>query len=208
MERVIIYIVFAVGIAVVSGIRQMNQKEQDEKYLKQYTEEQAQSDVLWKNVDPRVAEGDNSGIAGGDNASSQGVVRVAAGLRGIFTFMLIFMWFILLVVTALAAADDAFSDMETLLAYGFYLGIAAVATAVFVWLINHFCCEIYYTASEVTVKEGRKETCYSWDEIGEYKQIYYLHSFRNREGEKIFRTNSSYEGFDGFMDQYRKSHIG
>ena len=75
-ERVIIYIVFAVGIAVVSGIRQMNQKKQDEKYLKQYPEEQAQSDVLWKNVDPKAADGDNSGMAGGANASFASIRRI------------------------------------------------------------------------------------------------------------------------------------
>lgn len=206
-ERVIIYILFAVGAAVVSGIRQMNQKKQDEKYLKQYPQEQAQSDALWKNVDPTAVEGDNSGMAGGANAPVQGVVRVSAELRGIFTFVMIFMWFILLVFTALAAADDAFSDLETLLTCGFYLGLAAVATAVLVWLVNHFCCEIYYTATEVTVKEGRKENCYRWDEIGEYKQINYMYSFRNREGKKIFRTNSSYEGFDGFMAQYRRTRM-
>lgn len=206
-ERVIIYIVFAVGIAVVSGIRQMNQKKQDEKYLKQYPKEQAQSDTLWKNVDPTAAEEDSSGMAGGANAPIQGVVRVSAGLRGIITFLMIFIWFMLLAVTALAAADDAFSDMETLITFGFYLGLAAVATAVFVRFINHFCCEIYYTATEVTVKEGRKETRYRWDEIGEYKQTNYMYSFRNREGKKIFRTNSSYEGFDGFMAQYRRTHM-
>lgn len=208
VSRVIVYIVFAVGIAVAGGIREMNQKKQDEKYLKQQPKEQAQGDALWKNVDPTAAEGAGSAMTGGADMPIQGVVRTPAGLRGIINFLLIFIWLVLLVITALAAADGAFTDLETVGYFAALLGLAAVFTVAFIWFLNNFCCEIYYTATEVTVKKGRKETRYRWNEIGEYKQTNYLYTFRNREGKRIFLTNCSYEGFDGFIAQYRRTHMG
>lgn len=209
-ERVIIYIVFAVGMAVVGGIQSMNQKKQDKEHLKQQPGEQAQAqgDALWKNVAPTDAQGDGGAVSGGGDMSMQGVVRTPAGLMGIIKFLLIFIWLMLLTITALAAADGAFSDLETVGSFGALLGGAAVFTAAFIWLLNEFCCVVYYTATEVTVKKGRKETRYTWKEIGEYKQTNYMYTFLNREGKRIFRTNSSYEGFDGFIAQYRRTHTG
>lgn len=211
-ERVIIYIVFAVGIAVVGGIQSMNQKKQDRDHLKQQpgaqVQTQAQGDALWKNVNPTDAQGDGSAVSGGADMPVQGVVRTPAGLMGIIKFLVIFIWLMLLSITALAAADDAFSDPETVGSFAALLGGAAVFTAAFVWFINEFCCVIYYTDTEVTVKKGRRETCYAWREIGEYGQRGYMCSFRDREGKRIFRTNCSYEGFDGFIAQYRRTHTG
>lgn len=142
----------------------------------------------------------------GAQPSVSGVVRSSIGARGLLNFLLIFIWLVILVCGALAAADGAFDDMDTLGSFGALAAVAAAATLVFIWFLNSFCYELYYTASRVTVKKGKKEQHYSWWEIGSYTQRNYLFIFRDREGKRLFFTNSSYEGFGGFFDQYLNTH--
>ena len=234
-ERVIIYVLFAVGISVAAEIRAKKQKKQDEEYFREHPQEKSQGkpqgnsqgDALWKSVSPTAAEGAGSAVPGaqglGDGAvggavygmnapegfeTVQGVVRMPTGLRGIINFLLAFIWLMILVCTALAAADGAFSDLDTIGAFGALFAVGAGFTVLMTGLLNHFLCDIYYTSHEVTVKKGRRKISYRWNDIGGYKQTNYLYAFQDREGRKIFTTNCSYEGFDGFMDQYRRTHIG
>ncbi len=182
-ERVIIYVMFAVGISVAAEIRAMRQKKQDEEYF--------------------------SGVSE-DSETVQGVVRMPVGLRGIMNFLLVFIWLMIVVCVALAAADGAFSELDSgiLGAFGALVSVGIAATVLFTALQNNFLCDIYYTTYEVTVKKGRRDIHYSWNDIGGYKQTNYLYTFQDREGRKLFTTNCSYEGFDGLMAQYRRTHTG
>ncbi len=206
-ERIIIYALIGGGISLVGRARSEKLKKQDEEYFKKHPEEKRQEDALWKNVSPRATEGDDS-YAASAQLSASGVVRTSIGIRGIIIFLLIFIWVVILGCTALAAADGAFADMDgdTIGSFGALIAVAAAATIVFTWFLNTFCCEIYYTPGGVTVKKGKKEQQYSWSEIGSYTQRNYLYTFRDREGKRLFFTNSSYEGFGGFFDQYLRTH--
>lgn len=233
--RIIIYVLFAVGISVAAEIRAKKQKKQDEEYFREHPQEKFQSspqgnpqgDALWKSVSPTAADGDGGVVPGvqgqgdaavggavyGMDASEgsemvQGVVRMPTGLRGIINFLLFFIWLMILVCTALAAADGAFSELDTIGAFGALFAVGAGFTVLITGLLNYFLCDIYYTSHEVTVKKGRKKISYSWNDIGGYKQTNYLYAFQDREGRRMFTTNCSYEGFDGFMAQYRRTHIG
>ncbi len=218
-ERIIIYALVVGGISLAGRIRAQNLKKQDEEYFRKHPEGRQQGDfpgqdvnpraaeggALWKSVNPKAAEGDAGGMSGAQPSVS-GVVRSSIGARGLLNFLLIFIWLVILVCGALAAADGAFDDMDTLGSFGALAAVAAAATLVFIWFLNSFCYELYYTASGVTVKQGKKEQHYSWWEIGSYIQRNYLFIFRDREGKRLFFTNSSYEGFGGFFDQYLNTH--
>lgn len=231
-ERVIIYALVVGGISLGGRIRAENLKKQDEEYFKKHQDQRqgdalgnsanpgaregdilgnsanpgAQAgDALWKSVNPKAAEEDAAGTFGA-RPSVSGVVRTSIGIRGLINFLLIFIWLVILVCGALAAADGAFSDMDTIGSFGALAAVAAAATLVCTWLLNNFCCELYYTSSGVTVKKGKKEQHYSWGEIGSYSQKNYLYIFLDREGKRLFFTNSSYEGFGGFFDQYLRTH--
>lgn len=199
-EKLGVYIVFAVGIAVVGGIQEMNQKKQDKKYLQERHEKEQQDDQ-WMNDVSEAAEWDD-----GTDTTDEGVVRMATGLRAIILFLLVLICGMVLVVTALAAADGAFTDPETVGSFAVLLGVVAGIVVLFVWLLNTFGCEVYYSPSGVTVRRGRRDTEYRWCEIGGYEQSKYLYIFHDTEGKRIFLTNGSYEGFDGFMVQYRRTH--
>lgn len=228
-ERVIIYILFAVGISVAAEIRARKQRKQDEEYFREHPREKPQGDALWKSVDPKAADGDGSVAPGaqgpsgaaegraaygmdgpGNTETVQGVVRMPVGLRGIINFLLVFIWLMILVCTALAAADGAFADLDggTIGAFAALFAVGAGFTLLMTALLNHFLCDIYYTSYEVTVKKGRRKISYRWNDIGGYKQTNYLYTFQDREGKRLFTTNCSYEGFDGLMDQYRRTHMG
>lgn len=214
-ERVIIYALVGGGISLVGRSRAANLKKQDEEYFKKQLGKEQQedalgesansgaegADALWKSVNPKSAKGDAFGGSGAQPSAS-GVVRTSIGARGLINFLLIFIWLVILVCGALAAADGAFEDMDTVGSFGALAAVAAVATLAFTWFLNNFCCELYYSASGVTVKKGKKEQYYSWGEIGGYTQRNYLYIFRDREGKRLFFTNRSYEGFGGFFDQY------
>lgn len=226
-ERVIIYVLFAVGISIATEIRAGKQKKQDKEYFREHPQEKTQGDALWKNIDPKAAEGAGSVAPGtqglhdatadsavyGTNVfegsvTTQGVVRMPVGLRGIINFLLAFIWLMILSFTALAAADGAFADISdgTLFNFGMLIAVALAFTVMITALLNYFLCEIYFTSYEVTVKKGRRKISYSWNDIGGYKQVNYLYTFQDREGKRLFTTNCSYEGFDGLMDQYRRTH--
>lgn len=169
-ERIIIYALVVGGISLAGRIRAQNLKKQDEEYFRKHPEGRqqgdfpgqdvnpraAEGDALWKSVNPKAAEGDAGGMSGAQPSVS-GVVRSSIGARGILNFSLIFIWLVILVCGALAAADGAFDDMDTLGSFGALAAVAAAATLVFIWFLNSFCYELYYTASGVTVKKGKKE---------------------------------------------------
>ena len=232
-ERVAVYILFAVGISVAAEIRAAKQKKQDKEYFKEHPQEnpqgKPQGDALWKSVNPTAAEGAGSVAPGAKGLSDvtvggaaysmdadedpemvQGVVRMPGGLRGIINFLLAFIWLMILACTALAVGDGAFAEFDsgTLGAFGALFAVGAGFTVLITGLLNYFLCDIYYSTHEVTVKKGRRNTSYSWGDIGGYKQTNYLYTFQDREGRRLFTTNCSYEGFDGLMDQYRRTHMG
>ncbi|MDE6675813.1 MAG: hypothetical protein K2K19_13570, partial [Acetatifactor sp.] len=122
-ERVIIYVLFAVGISVAAEIRAGKQKKQDEEYFSGASE---------------------------DFETVQGVVRMPVGLRGIMNFLLVFIWLMILASVTLAAADGAFSEPDSgiLGAFGALVLVGIASTVLFTALQNYFLCDIYYTAYE------------------------------------------------------------
>lgn len=172
------YIVFAVGSAVLGGI--------------------LETDVSFTD-----AEGDVN-----SDASSEGVVRMPTWIRAITLFLLVFICVLVLVATVLAVAGGTFTDPESLGGFVAPQGLAAGMIVALYWLLNTFGCKIYYSPSGVTVRRGRRDTFYRWHEIGGYKQSNCLYIFHNTEGKRIFLTSGSYEGFDGYMVQYRRSREG
>lgn len=208
-ERIIICALVGGGISLVGRSRAEKLKRQDEEKLRNNPAGELQGDTLWKSVNPRAAEG-ASGDTAGVQTPDPGVVRMNVDARGIIKVLLIFIWLVILVCMAAAAADGAFSDMDagTLGSFLALIAVTAVFTLFFIWFLNNFCYELYYTVNGVTVKKGKKEQHFSWSEIGSYTQRNYLYIFRDREGKRLFSSNSSYEGFDRFFDQYLRSRGG
>lgn len=229
-ERIIIYLLVAGGISLAGRARAARQKKQDEEFFRQHPMERQQGDALWKNVDPRAAQEDLRGLNAGSgdmrglNATqgadagagaditppASGVVRPGAGVRATVSVLLVFIWLTILGCTALAAVCGAFADgdMETVGSFGALVAVAAVATFALTWLLNNFCCELYYTPGGVTVKGNRKERYYSWREVDNYTQRANLYTFRDREGKKLFYANSAYGNFGEFFDQYLRTRGG
>lgn len=223
-ERIIIYLLVAGGISLAGRARAARQKKQDEEFFRQHPMERQQGDALWKNVDPRAAQEDMRGLNVGSGAApgadagagaditppASGVVRPGAGVRVTVSVLLVFIWLTILGCTALAAVCGAFADgdMETIGSFGALVAVAAVATFVLNWLLNNFCCELYYTPGGVTVKGSRKERHYSWREVDNYTQRANLYTFRDREGKKLFYANSAYGNFGEFFDQYLRTRGG
>lgn len=229
-ERIIIYLLVAGGISLAGRARAARQKKQDEAFFRQHPMERQQGDALWKNVDPRAAQEDLRGLSAGSgdmrrlNAAqgadagagaditppASGVVRPGAGVRATVSVLLVFIWLTILGCTALAAVCGAFADgdMDTIGSFGALVAVAAVATFALTWLLNNFCCELYYTPGGVTVKGNRKERHYSWREVDNYTQRANLYTFRDREGKKLFYVNSAYGNFGEFFDQYLRTRGG
>lgn len=212
-EKVIIYIIFIGGFSIAAEIRARRQKKQDEKYFREHQSDAAgfdMADTLHATDMERTGAADSilhatdAGTPG--QTPAQGVVRTSTALKGLMIFLVVFIWLMLALITVLAAMDGAFADLENISTFGVILVVAALFTVGYLWLIDNFCREIYYTPQGVTVKGwGKKQ--YSWSEIGSYTQKnYYLYIFRDREGKRLFVTNCSYEGFDGFFAQYRRTH--
>lgn len=206
-ERVIIYLIIAGVVSIVGEIWGRKQRKQDDAFFKGQ-----QSDTLHA-PDREKAGGADSILYATDAGApgrtpAQGVVRTSAVLKGLMIFCVVFIWLMLALLTVLAALDGAFADLENLEGFGLLLAVAALFTVGYLWLVNSFCSEVYYTPQGVTVKKGRSRQQYSWSEIGSYTQRNYLYIFRSQEGKRLFFTNSSYEGFDGFFAQYHRTHGG
>ncbi len=154
--------------------------------------------------------GADAGAGADITPPASGVVRPGAGVRATVSVLLVFIWLTILGCTVLAAVCGAFADgdMETIGSFGALVAVAAVATFVLNWLLNNFCCELYYTPGGVTVKGSRKERHYSWREVDNYTQRANLYTFRDREGKKLFYANSAYGNFGEFFDQYLRTRGG
>lgn len=157
-----------------------------------------------------ATRGEDAGAGADITPPASGVVRPGAGVRATVSVLLVFIWLTILGCTALAAVCGAFADgdMETIGSFGALVAVAAVATFVLNWLLNNFCCELYYTPGGVTVKGSRKERHYSWREVDNYTQRANLYTFRDREGKKLFYANSAYGNFGEFFDQYLRTRGG
>ncbi len=157
-----------------------------------------------------ATRGADAGAGADITPPASGVVRPGAGVRATVSVLLVFIWLTILGCTALAAVCGAFADgdMETIGSFGALVAVAAVATFVLNWLLNNFCCELYYTPGGVTVKGSRKERHYSWREVDNYTQRANLYTFRDREGKKLFYANSAYGNFGEFFDQYLRTRGG
>lgn len=157
-----------------------------------------------------ATRGEDAGAGADITPPASGVVRPGAGVRATVSVLLVFIWLTILGCTALAAVCGAFADgdMETIGSFGALVAVAAVATFVLNWLLNNFCCELYYTPGGVTVKGSRKERYYSWREVDNYTQRANLYTFRDREGKKLFYANSAYGNFGEFFDQYLRTRGG
>ena len=167
-------------------------------------------DMRGLNATPGAAQGADAGAGADITPPASGVVRPGAGVRATVSVLLVFIWLTILGCTALAAVCGAFADgdMETIGSLGALGGVGAVATFVLNWLLNNFCCELYYTPGGVTVKGSRKERHYSWREVDNYTQRANLYTFRDREGKKLFYANSAYGNFGEFFDQYLRTRGG
>lgn len=181
-EKVIIYIIFIGGISIAAEIRARKQKKQDEAFWGEH-----QSDAPGR-------------------ISNQGVVRAPAIIRGIVTFLLVFIWVMVLCVLMLAAMDGAFEDPENYGAFGILAAMPVLFTVGYFWLANNLFREVYYTPQGVILKRNRSQRQYRWSEIGRCTRYGYLHVFHDLEDKRLFITNSSYEGFDRLYDMYSRTH--
>lgn len=203
-EKVIIYVVFIGGISIAGGIWGRKEQKQDDAFFREHQQD-TPTDVPQGTAESILYATDADDA---DYGSGQGVVRVPVILKGTIFFLVAFIWVMLPFVTMLAAMDDAFADPENIGAFGMLLAVAALLTAGLLWLVGYFCVTIYYSPQGVTVQRGRSRKEYRWSEIDNYTQHNYLYTFRDQTGSRLFFTNSSYEGFDGFFLQYRRTHGG
>lgn len=206
-ERVIIYLIIAGGVYIAGGVLGRQQKKQDESFFKgQQGNAAPAADMDQPGGPDSILYTTDTGQGG--PAPIQGVVRTSAVLTGAVIFCVGVVWVLLAFLTFLAAMDGAFAETENLQAFGMLFAVVVLLTAALLWLVRNFCCQVYYTPQGVTVKRGRSSRQYAWSEIADYTQHNYLYIFRNREGKKLFFTNSSYEGFDGFFAQYSRTRGG
>lgn len=212
-EKVIIYIIFIGGISIAAEIRARKQKKQDEAFWGEHQSDAPSFDTTGSlhatdmertGAADSILHATDAGASG--QISDQGVVRAPAIIRGIVTFLLVFIWVMVLCVLMLAAMDGAFEDPENYGAFGILAAMPVLFTVGYFWLANNLFREVYYTPQGVILKRNRSQRQYRWSEIGRCTRYGYLHVFHDLEDKRLFITNSSYEGFDRLYDMYSRTH--
>ena len=203
-REIIPYVMLIICFALAGMIYERNRKRREEKLIQEYLETHPEEKEMLKNLFPMVAEDDAAAVA--SRTFVRGVVRPAADFRGTITWLISVLWLCLLILMAAAWVDGSFVEPETVAGFGILAAGLFLFSVLMCWLMNKYMYELYYSVYGVVVKSGRKQKNYSWKEIGGFQQMNYRYVFLDPEGKRLFSTNCSYEGFDGFMTQYRKTH--